>query len=1024
MKKLRFTIMLLFFISLFTSVLAQQERTISGIVSGEGTTLPGVNVFIKGTETGTATDIDGLYSIAVKPGQTLTFSFVGYEVLEVLIREQKSLSVELTPSSSTLEEFVVVGYGTVKKSDLTGSVSSIKAEEVSRSSLTSLDQGLQGRAAGVIVTQTTGQPGASTSIRIRGTTSINGRNEPLYVIDGVPIISDPSVTSTGAVHGPSLNPLASLNPSDIESIEILKDASSTAIYGARGANGVVLISTKRGSVSESKITFDAYYGIQQVAKKMDMLSAADLAILGNEAADNANIARKIIYASPTNLGTGTDWQDEIFQLAPITNYQIGASGGADKTTYAISANYFDQQGVIINSDFSKITFRVNLDYQVRDNVKVGTSINYANSTSNGVVTDGETAISSSITSWALEMNPGLSVYDDLGAYVYENNTSRPATGNPVADALENEMLSTSNRIIGNIYAQIDLAKDIYFKTTFGTDKYFNKEQSFSPNYLKRAESSNGQAAIGNIDGNTWVWENTLNYNRIRDNHAWNVVVGQTMQAFNSDYMYVATSDFEDNRLGYYAIQAGADKTLTLSGNTGWQMMSYLGRINYNFKGKYLLTFTSRADGSSKFGVGNKYGFFPSFATGWRVSDEEFMANAEAISNLKLRASYGVVGNEGIPSYSSQGLLQITEAYFGENDIAIGAAPYTLANNSLQWETTAQFDIGFDLGLFDGRVDFTGDYYIKNTHNLLLNTPVPFTTGYTSAFMNIGDLKNTGGELAINAVILDSKMLRWNSSFNISLNRNKVLNLAGGEEGLVGQTLVGINGWTRISEGMPVGTIYGYETDGIIQLDENPEDVPYFITVSPSVGDRKYVDQDKNGILDEQDRIVLGNANPDFSFGWMNSVTYGNWDLTVYLQGVYGNDIVNFNLFSLESFDGSKNNSTAALDRWTIDNPSQEYPRADATPMSNILSNHQVEDGSYVRVKDLTLRYSFTKQALKKIKLNGLSVYVKGNNLYTLTGYSGYSPEVSRFANDNLSMGADYGSYPSARTIMIGVNLNL
>ncbi|PLX16983.1 MAG: TonB-dependent receptor, partial [Marinilabiliales bacterium] len=782
------------------------------------------------------------------------------------------------------------------------------------------------------------------------------------------------------------------------------------------------VTTKQGTKGAFSITYDGYTGMQQVRKKIDMLSAQELAILANEAADNANVDRKLIYASPTNLGEGTDWQDEIFRVAPIQNHQLSFSGGTERTTYSISLNYFNQEGIILSSDFQKGNLRINLANNVKENIKIGTSVNMNRSVLNGVVTDSESAIPSSVTSWALEFNPGLAVYDENGDYTYENNTSKPSVGNPVADALETEQINISNRFIGNLYLEWDLADYLKFRSSVGGDAYFNNDKSFVPNYLKRAEASNGQAALGSTNGYTWLVENTLNLNKKINNHSVNALIGHSLQEFDSEYQFLASSDFDDNRLGYNAIQMGSQKTLMLSGSSGWQMQSVISRINYNFKEKYLLTVTGRLDGSSKFGSGNKYGFFPSFSAAWRVTQEGFWNDNSKISNLKLRAGYGQVGNEGIPPYSSLGLLEITEAYFGETEIAVGAGPSTFENSDLKWETTEQVNVGFDIGFYANRISVTSDFYLKETSDLLLNMTVPYISGYKYAYTNVGNMKNYGFEITANTVNFVGDF-SWNTIFNFAVNKNEITKLTG-EDDLVGQSILGINGWTRITEGEPIGTFYGFKTDGIIQLDEDPSTIPYFVDYTPSYGDRKYVDVNDDGVINESDKVVLGNASPDFTYGLTNTFRYKSLSLNIYIQGVYGNEIVNFNRFALESFDGNRNNSTAALERWTASNPTNEYPRANAAPRANTLSDVQVEDGSYLRIKDVTLSYAIPHKFIDRIKVSSLHIFVSAKNLYTLTSYSGFDPEVSRFANDNLSMGADYGSYPSTKLYTIGISLKL
>ena len=995
-----------------------QTLTVTGTVFDKGEPMIGVSVVQLGSDNGTSTDADGKFSLTVPTGARLRFSFIGYTAQEIVVTSANPLTVTLEPDADILDDVVIIGYGAVKKSDLTGSVSSIKSEDFMNTAVSSIDQGIQGKAAGVVVSMASGQPGAASSVRIRGNNSINGNNEPLYVIDGVFIVPESNV---GAVTGPSLNPLASINPADIESIEILKDASATAIYGTRGANGVILVSTKRGKNGAPVITFNYTKSVQQLRRKIPMLNAAQLAVLGNEATDNAGVPRRSIYASPINLGEGTDWQDQIFRSAPMDNIQLSVRGGSENSSYAISANYFSQDGIIKNSDFQKGNLRINLDQKLNQKLNIGTSLNINRSALRGVVTDSESAIPSSVTSWALAFNPGLGVYDANGDYTFENNTSQPAVGNPVADINSTDQVSYSTRLLGNFFVSYNFLKDFTFKSSISTDAVFLTEKSFVPNNIKRGQASNGQAAIAEQRGLNWTWENTLNYTKTFGIHSINAVLGQSMQAYENEFLFAATSDFDDNRLGYNAIQVGKDKTLMVNGATGWQLASYLGRVYYTLLDKYLFTASARIDGSSKFGVGNRYGIFPSFAVAWQIKEESFMNPVEFISDLKLRVGYGVVGNEGIPPYSSMGLLETTEAYFGDNEIAKGSGPASRQNDQLKWETTSQVDVGIDAGFFNNRINLVADIYYKKTTDLLLNAPVPYTSGYAFAFFNVGSLENRGLELALNTVNT-TQAIKWNSSLTFAFNRNKVISL-NSEEGIPAPPMLGINGWTVVTEGNPLGTIYGYKTDGIIQSGEDLSDVPRFVDYAPTYGDRKYVDRDEDGDLDEDDKYVLGNANPDFSFGFNNTVTYGKFSLSIFIQGVYGNEIVNFNKFSLESFDGNQNNSTAALHRWTPDNPSNKYPRANVSPRVNTISDHQVEDGSYLRLKDITLGYDFASLLSKaNIKTTSCQFFVSVKNLVTLTKYSGYDPEVNRFIRNPLSFGADYGSYPSTKIYSAGLNL--
>lgn len=1014
-----------------TAVFGQNTSLVTGNVQDEaGEPIIGVSVILSDSKGGTITDLDGNFSLNVKIGDMLKFTYLGYETLQHKVTSMSPIHVVMKEDVLIMDEVVVVGYGVQKKSDLTASIASIKPEDMISTAGSSIDQGIQGRASGVVVLNTSGQPGGATSIRIRGTSSINGTNEPLYVVDGIPIISDASVSSTGALKNPANNALSIINPNDIASIEVLKDASATSIYGARGANGVILITTKQGKKGKPTVAFNFKYGIQQLSKKMDMLNSVQLAALGNEAADNDQVDRNEVYAPYNNIAKiNTDWQDEIFRTAPLQSYDVSVSGGSETNNYFVSGNIFKQDGIIVGSDFNKGTLRINFDQALSKYVKMGLTSNTTYSTSNGVVTNSEGAFASSVTSWALEMNPGLPVRDDNGKYTYENNTSRTSNvGNPLQDAREAVNKTKSFSTLINSYLEIRPMKDLIIKSTFGIDYFSLKDQAFAAPELKRAESVSGYANIGNRDGYTWLTEHTATYMKtFNEKHSLNVLAGFTAQAFQSEYSTISVAKFEDATGGIDAIQEAALKQMAISGRDEWQMLSYLARVNYSYDNRYLLTLTGRIDGSSKFGKNNKYGTFPSAAFAWRASEENFLKENQHISNLKVRTSYGIVGNQGIPSYSSLGLLYSTEAYFGDSEIVKGKVPYTRDNQNLKWETTAQFDVGLDLGLFNNRIAFGFDYYHKKTKDLLLSVPFLMHSGYDRGMQNIGDMENTGYEFTLNMLPLNSSKLTWSSDFMIGFNKNKVTNLSGATENLSGEEILGKKYWTTITVGKPIGTLYGYKTDGIIQLGEDLSKVASFAGETLQAGDRKYINKDGSGTLTEADLFELGNANPDFTYGFTNTFRYNLSDnsslsLSVFLQGAHGNEIVNFNKFALESFDGTRNNSNVALKRWTVDNPTNDYPRATMKTRQTIISDHVVEDGSYLRLKNITLGYDLPKKLSKKLFTESISFYVSLQNIYTFTDYSGYDPEVSRFANNNLSMGADYGAYPMAKSYEFGARV--
>lgn len=1011
------------------NVSIQEERIIKGkVTSNQGEMLPGVNVVIKGTTNGTITNVNGEYSIKVPAKQALlVFSFIGYESQEKVITDQSVVDVVLKPSTEKISDVVVIGYGAVKKSDLTGSVSSVKAEDLKAVPATTFDQALQGRAAGVQVVQSSGVPGGATNIRIRGTSSVNASSEPLYVIDGMLVNSDAGEVSVGG-RGPNIGPLASINPDDIESIEVLKDASAAAIYGSRGANGVILITTKRGKEGKGKIDIDCYYGVQQVAHKLNLLNAAQFANLVNDAAINAG--QVPVYVNPKNLGKGTDWQEALFRIAPIANYQVSFSGGTKKTKYAVSGAYFTQDGIVVGSSFDRYSFRVNLDQEINPYVKLGTNISFSGIGANRVET-GPGAIVDGVVSNALQMNPILPVYDATqpGGYTYESDR-KDAIGNPVAEAKEYKSLTTTYRLIGNTYLKFQLSKGLELKTSFGIDGLTSKSRSFGPNYLKRTANSKGEAWINDLQALTWLNENTLTFNhQFNQNNRIDALFGFTMQQFKNESLSASAFDFPDNRTGYHNLSAALNPQNPVNNESKWSMLSYLGRVNYNLKEKYLLTFSGRIDGSSKFAEGNKYGFFPSGAFAWRASQEEFLKNIEWLSNLKVRTSYGFIGNQSISPYQSLALIgPVGQGVFNSasgSEVFTGNEPLSYPNKNLKWETTEQANIGIDFGALDNKITLSADVYLKKTSDLLLNTPIPYTTGFMSTLLNVGNVQNKGIDLDFRTINFQGQF-SWNTSINFSINRNKITNLAG-------QNDINLGYGNLLREGQPIGTFYGYVFDGIFQSDEEAANSPVLKGQEPTgsnplsrakAGDRKYKDLNGDGVIDESDRTIIGSAQPDFIYGINNELSYKNFRLTIFFQGSKGNDLINMNLSNLENFNGQQNVlAEAGLNRWTPENHSNKYPRALASgSLDNVFSSRFVEDASYLRLKNVTLSYTLPNHILSRFGVANLRLYATGTNLWTVTGYRGYDPEGNAYGNTTNIVGVDNGNYPQTKSYTFGVQV--
>lgn len=1019
------------FIAALTSVQAQNTKTITGtITNNTGEPLVGASVVVKGSAEGVSSDSKGEFKIVAPANATLVFSHVGYVLQEISVKDKTTLHISLMPNSNELSQVVVIGYGTVKKSDLTGSVVSVKAEDLKDVPVTSFDQALQGRAAGVQVTQLSGKPGAETSIRIRGTTSINAGNEPLYVIDGMLVNSDAGDMSVGVTLGPRIGALSAINPNDIESIEILKDASATAIYGSRGANGVVIITTKRGKAGKGTVTLDSYYGLQDIAHEVKVLNAEQFANFVNDAKFAAN--QTPVYVNPKNLGVGTDWQGALFRRAPMASYQISFSGGDDKTKYAISGGYFDQDGIIIHSNFKRYSFRANLDRELSKRMTVGTSITYARTSSEGVLTNAGTIVPGVVTA-ALLFNPILPIYDSTvnGGYTYENDRGT-ILGNPIADAKEYNSVTKNSRFIGNVYARYKLTNDLELKSSFGIDAFNDDEASFGPNFLKRTQASNGEASVGNVNGLTWLNENTLTYNKSwREKHRINAVAGFTMQKFNNESLFAYAFGFPDGRTGYHNIAVAENPQTPVNNESQWTLVSYIGRVNYTLSDKYLFTLTGRIDGSSKFSEGNKYGYFPSGAFAWRVSKEKFMDKVYAVSDLKLRISYGVIGNQAIAPYQSLSLVgPYGQGVFNSSagsEVYTGMEPLSYANKNLKWESTKQFDVGFDLGLFKQRITLTADYYSKLTYDLLLSTPIPTTSGFSSTLLNVGNIQNKGVDIALHT-INTTGALEWSSSFNFSLNRNEVTNLNT-------ETDILLLNASLLRKGQPIGTFYGYIFDGIFQSDEEAAKSPVLVGQEPTspnpasiakAGDRKYRDINGDGKIDANDRTILGSAQPKFTFGFSNNLSYKNFDLSFFFQGSQGNKMANFNSYSLLNFTGQNNVlAEAALNRWTPENPGNKYPRALASGSLDvgIFSSAIVEDASYIRLKNVTLSYTLPRKILQKLKIQNIKVYISGSNLWTLTNYTGYDPEANTYGQSTTLIGIDNGGYPQSKIYQAGLTVS-
>lgn len=982
--------------------------------------MAGVSILVKNTKRGTTTNKNGRYNIEVSGDQkTLVFSFVGYQTKEVPVDEKTTIDVQLQKKVSQLEDVVVVGYGSQRRQDLTGSVSSISASDIENQSITSPQQALQGKVAGVQVVKNSGAPGGGSTVRIRGTSSIRAGNNPLYVIDGLPI---------GGGSSPSQNPLSLINPQDIVSIEVLKDASATAIYGARGANGVILITTKRGGEGKTRVDFEAQYGVSQIRNKLDLLNTQEFVTLANEAA--ANNGEEAVFKSPPANYPNTDWQEEVFRPAPQQSFQLSVSGGNEDTRYALSANFLNKKGILIGSGYKRGSFRINFNKQVSNNFTIGNHLIISQDNYNLIETGGRGL--SGIVNGALQIPSVVPVKDKNGNYVFQtpNTIERD---NPVASALEKTNTNKRFKGVGNVYAEYMITEHLEARTSIGGDISYGKRNFYAPRTTLQGQQNNGFGSVSSSQSLRWVNENTLTYkNNFMGLHKLTVLGGFTLEQTTGENLRGAAAGFITDAFEYNNLNAGERPNNPSTGAKKSSLVSYLGRVNYGFDERYLFTLTGRIDGSSRFGSGNRYGFFPSGAFAWRISNEPFMKQQQTFSNLKLRLSYGITGNQEIGNYAALAQLGNSQVTFGDR-VAVGINPASLGNEDLRWEKTTQYNVGLNVGLFNERISLTADAYYKKTTDLLLNRRVPRYTGYSQYLDNIGSIENKGLELSLNTQNISKKSFTWSTSINYSMNRNKVLKLSDGEPLLVGAPISYASGqsFRIIREGESLGAFYGYQYGGVYAnqqaIENNPAagssaqpGDPYLKDISGSEGS-------PDGKIDGNDRTILGNAFPDFTFGFTNDFFYKGFDLSIFIQGSYGNDVLNMNTLRLESVRGYTNQTTDVLNRWTPKNTNTDIPRASRSRSSagqtamRAISSRLVEDGSYLRLKNITLGYTFPVEWTQSFGARSVRVYVSGQNLLTLTNYSGYDPDVSTY-NSLGSLGADYGTYPKAKTYLMGIKL--
>ena len=1033
---------------------AQTGGQVTGKVIDAMGELPGVSVVIKGTSNGTITDLNGQFTLPnVKSSDVLVFSFIGYKTQEITVGNQKSLSVKMEEDTQTLDEVVVVGYQEVRKGDLTGSVAKANMKDLLSAPVASFDQALGGRIAGVNVSSGEGMPGSTMNITIRGNNSLTQDNTPLYIIDGFPV-EDPAQA-------------AALNPNDIESTNILKDASATAIYGSRGANGVVVITTKQGKIGKPQISYDGSFGISQVTKTLDMMSGYEFVKLQNEIEPTRTAER---YFMDYNGKQWTlddyrnvpeaDWQDAIFRTAWSHNHNVRLTGGTEGVRYNASLSYYNQDGILLETGYERLQARMNTTVK-HEKLTMNLNANFSRSIQNGSSPSsssysGMNNLFYSVWGYRPVAYPNGSL-DDLRHELIDPGTADDANDyrfNPILDLENAYRKNYTNNLQLNGYVQYEFLPGLKLKVTGGWT-YDNRHNDIFNNSKTRyggPRSTMGvNAEVRRSERLTWLNENLLTYQKNwKNRHSLSAMLGTTLQ--NSDYEYYAysTRDIPNESLGMAGMSQGTINT-TDSSKSSWAMFSYFGNANYNYKSKYYATFSFRADGSSKFSKKNRYGYFPSASLAWSFTEESFMEQYKKwLSSGKLRLSWGLTGNNRIGEYDRYALLDMIRSHRETANIpntvypfdnvieSVGVAPISLPNEDLKWETTEQWNLGLDLGFFNERIGFTMDIYRKTTRDLLLNATLPYTSGYVTAMKNIGKVRNQGIELTLNTVNIDKKDFKWSTNFNIAFNKNEVLELTEGQTALLSTAQFDQNYNSQpnyiAKVGYPMGMMYGYIYEGTYKYDDFDKsgntytlkgNVPHYASeANTQPGMPKYKDLNGDGIINGDDRTMIGRGTPIHTGGFTNNFEYKGFDLNIFFQWSYGNDVINANRLFFESGFQKKrelNQFASYANRWTPENPNSDIPAATNSASNLVISSRIVEDASFLRLKSVTLGYNIPQTFLSKYKISNARVYVAAQNLWTWTSYSGYDPEVS-IRDSALTPGLDYSSYPRALNISFGINL--
>ena len=966
---MRKTNLLLLMFTFCISSLWAQTIPISGTVTSaaDKMPMPGVTVQLKGTQKGSITDINGNYKLEVPAKAILVFSFVGMKLQEVPVEGRKQIDVVMDEERVDLGEVVVVGYSTSSKKLISGSISTVNEKELENLPIRTIDGVLQGKAAGVSVNQNSGTPGGRNAIKMRGGSSINASNQPLIVVDGVPTITG----SFGQIgySGQEIDAMSDLNPNDIESFTILKDASATAIYGARASNGVILITTKKGNSQRTNVNLSTSYGWQTMpAERIPHLM---------------NAAQWNEYKGTDVKGIDTDWMKEILQVAPTSNTELSVSSGNDKTRLFISGNLYSQDGTVKSTSFNRYSGRINVDHKLLPDLTIGGGVSMTYSVNYRV--EGDQTLYGPLPN-ALSIPAIYPVYNADGSY----NEDGPYA-NPLAIINETKNVAYTNRNNGNIYVEYKFLDGFTFNTKWSADIYNLREHEYDPITTAQGKKYNGLGIEGTTYVSNLVGSNVLQYVKtVNKVHNFEAMAGFSFEKYARRTTYIEATNFPNENFQYIN-SAGTIRAASASAlDRG--MTSYFGQFKYNYMYKYIFTLTARADGSSKFGSNNRFGYFPAGSFAWRLTEEPFMKNIHVISDLKIRTSFGLTGNDGIGDFASLGLYKGGYNYSQQS----GIQPTQLPNPNLKWETTRQMGLGIDLGLLKDRISIVADIYYNKTSDLLLARPIPLSSGFSSITSNIGDMENKGVEFVLNTVNVQGDFT-WNTSLNFSANRNKVLKLFNGQP-ITDQGRG--NNW--VMEGEPIGVFVGYN----------------FLGIDPTTGKEVYEDLNGDGVITTDDRKITGNPNPDFTLGLTNTFAYKGFDFSFFLHGVFGNDVYNGTWMYLQAPTDLDQQTTAILQAWKKPGDVTDIPRI----TDGLKSSRFIENGSFLRIKNVTLGYTLSKDLLKKLWLKSARIYVSGQNLYTFTAYTGMDPEVNYYSTDNIIMGTDFFTYPQSRTILVGLNI--